>query len=189
MSPIPGRNALNTALSLLVAAALAGCDPGTASTAPGSASGSADAAPPKPRAAIPVPAPREWTPAELASIEKRFGETQVRSSGLRFTVTQPPASPPARPENGQRLVVHYHGTFLDGRVFDSSVQRNAPFRFRVGRGEVIEGWDEAFLDMAVGEKRTIIVPWWLAYGESGRPPVIPPRAALVFEVELLEIRS
>jgi FKBP-type peptidyl-prolyl cis-trans isomerase len=91
------------------------------------------------------------------------------------------------PHIGQELVVNYAGRLLDGTQFDSSYQRGVPFVFPVGVGRVIKGWDEAFLSMRVGEKRTLIIPYWLGYGEKGNPP-IPPKATLIFEVELLEMR-
>lgn len=86
------------------------------------------------------------------------------------------------------MIVHYEGRLLDGTVFDSSYKRGSPFTFRLGLGSVIAGWDEAFLSMTKGEKRTLIVPHWLAYGEKGRPPKIPPNATLIFEVELIDWR-
>jgi peptidylprolyl isomerase len=90
------------------------------------------------------------------------------------------------PPRGTRISAHYTGKFLDGTVFDSSVRRNQVFRFTVGAGEVIEGWDLAFLSMRRGEKRTIVLPPDLAYGSRGAGGVIPPNAWLIFEVELVD---
>ncbi len=123
---------------------------------------------------------------ELALLEQKFPGATVTSSGLRYFVRKEGTGQP--PAWGARVTAHYHGTLLDGRKFDSSYDRGAPFSFRVGAGEVIKGWDEAFAAMKRGERRTLIVPWWLGYGEDGRPPKIPARAVLVFEVELLDYR-
>lgn len=88
---------------------------------------------------------------------------------------------------GKTVEVHYTGWLLDGTQFDSSVG-DAPFTFRLGAGEVIEGWDRGVAGMRVGGKRKLTLPPELAYGARGAPPVIPPNATLVFEVELLAVR-
>ena len=97
-------------------------------------------------------------------------------------------------EDGQIAVVHYTGWLYDetamdnrGQKFDSSVDRGAHFRFPLGKGMVIRGWDEGVIDMKVGEVRELVIPPNLGYGSRGAGSVIPPNSTLVFEVELLEI--
>lgn len=88
---------------------------------------------------------------------------------------------------GKSITVHYTGTLTDGTKFDSSVDRNEPFIFNLGAGQVIQGWDQGFAGMKVGGKRKLTIPASLGYGEAGSPPVIPANATLIFEVELLEV--
>ena len=92
-----------------------------------------------------------------------------------------------KPQNGQTIKVHYEGYLEDGNVFDSSVQRNQPFTFKLGGGNVIQGWDEAFLDISVGDKWTLIIPSELAYGNRAIG-AIPSNSTLIFDVELLEVQ-
>ena len=87
---------------------------------------------------------------------------------------------------GKTVEVHYTGWLIDGKQFDSSVG-GSPFSFRLGAGEVIEGWDRGVLGMKVGGKRKLTLPPELGYGAGGAPPEIPPHATLVFEVELLAV--
>jgi FKBP-type peptidyl-prolyl cis-trans isomerase FkpA len=89
---------------------------------------------------------------------------------------------------GRQVVVHYTGWLTDGSKFDSSLDRNQPFDFALGKGMVIRGWDEGVAGMKVGGKRKLTIPPQLGYGARGAGGVIPPNATLVFEVELLDVR-
>ena len=123
--------------------------------------------------------------ADAAIMRTQYGTAHTNPSGLRYLVRAPGEGQP--PALGTQIAAHYEGFLLDGTKIDSSRDRGEPYVFRVGTGAVIAGWDEAFLTMKKGEKRTLLIPWWLAYGEKGRGS-IPPKGTLRFEVELVEIR-
>jgi FKBP-type peptidyl-prolyl cis-trans isomerase len=89
---------------------------------------------------------------------------------------------------GDVVVVHYIGRLTDGKVFDSSVDRNTPFQFTIGRGEVIRGWDEGLVGMRVGGQRRLVIAPNFAYGDRG-VGTVPPNSTLVFDVQLLEVRK
>jgi peptidylprolyl isomerase len=121
------------------------------------------------------------------------GRTMTTASGLKIIDSK--AGTGATPQPGQTCVMHYTGWLYDehakdhhGTKFDSSVDRNQPFEFQIGRGMVIKGWDEGVATMKVGGKRTLIIPPQLGYGARGAGGVIPPNATLVFDVELLGVK-
>lgn len=94
----------------------------------------------------------------------------------------------AEVKNGDSVEVNYLGTFLDGRKFDSSYDRNQTFNFTVGAGSVIKGWDTGLVGMKVGGKRILVIPADMAYGEMGSPGAIPPNTPLMFQIELVSIK-
>src|SRR5262249_6894721 len=91
-------------------------------------------------------------------------------------------------KDGDTVKVHYTGTLKNGSKFDSSRDRNEPFEFTLGQGKVIKGWDKGVIGMKVGGKRTLTMPSDLGYGDKGSPPKIPPRATLLFDIELIEVK-
>ena len=108
------------------------------------------------------------------------------ASGLQYQDVT--AGNGAEARDGQLAVVHYTGWLTDGTKFDSSRDRGEPFSFPIGAGQVIPGWDEGVAGMKVGGRRKLVIPANLGYGDMGAPPVIPPGATLVFDVELLDLK-
>ena len=108
------------------------------------------------------------------------------ASGLEYIEIE--AGSGTQAEAGKTVSVHYTGKFQDGKVFDSSISRGEPITFQLGKGNVIKGWDEGIALMKVGGKAQLIIPPELGYGERGAGGVIPPKATLVFDVELVDMK-
>ena len=117
------------------------------------------------------------------------GEVQETESGLKIEFVEKPAECEKAVVKGQQLTMHYTGTLEDGTKFDSSRDRNDPFKFQIGIGQVIKGWDEGIIGMCVGEKRKLTIPPHLGYGDQGAGDVIPGGATLYFDIELLGIED
>jgi peptidylprolyl isomerase len=126
------------------------------------------------------------TPANLIAMDN--SENQVTTaSGLKYVEIAEGTG--ETPTPGQTVSVHYTGTLENGQKFDSSRDRNQAFEFQIGEGQVIKGWDEGLSTMKVGGRRKLIIPAELGYGARGAGGVIPPNATLIFEVELLKVKS
>ena len=132
---------------------------------------------PESRVIVPVPSSTETAAASA--------EPPKAPAGLVKEDIKVGTGPAAK--TGDHVIVHYTGTLTDGTKFDSSVDRDEPFAFVLGTGQVIQGWDTGVATMRVGDKARLTIPPELAYGEAGYPGAIPPKATLIFEVELLSI--
>lgn len=123
------------------------------------------------------------------SLEDVAAKEDVKSteSGLRYVDIEQGNG--KIPQPGDTVVVHYTGSLSDGTKFDSSRDRDRPFSFTLGEGQVIQGWEEGIATMQVGGRRQLIIPPELGYGQKGAGGVIPPNATLIFDVELLRISS
>lgn len=121
--------------------------------------------------------------AKMEQLAAGFDKTE---SGLRYKMIQKGEGKKA--EAGKTVSVHYEGSLENGKVFDSSYPRKKPIEFKLGIGQVIEGWDEGIALLQVGDKARFVIPSDLAYGPSGAGGVIPPHATLIFDVELMDVK-
>lgn len=121
-----------------------------------------------------------------AKMEKLAAGFEKTESGLRYQFIQKGSGKQA--ENGKTVSVHYEGSLENGKVFDSSYPRKKPIEFKLGIGQVIEGWDEGIALLKVGDKARFVIPSDLGYGPAGAGGVIPPNATLIFDVELMDVK-
>ncbi len=139
--------------------------------------------------AAPLHAQREKLPMEdVEFVEKKWPTAKRTFTGLRYVILKPGDVSGPMPEKGNEVSVHYKGMLLDGTVFDQS-QPGQPLTMRIGRGNLIEGWEQALQRMHKGEKWILIVPPEMAYGARGKPPTIKRNATLVFEMELVDFKK
>ncbi|MCE7981184.1 MAG: FKBP-type peptidyl-prolyl cis-trans isomerase [Caldilinea sp. CFX5] len=124
--------------------------------------------------------------APAAATKVNDADYQTTASGLKYYDFE--VGTGAAPKQGQQVTVHYTGWLVDGKKFDSSLDRGQPFGFAIGVGQVIRGWDEGVMGMKVGGKRQLVIPPELGYGARGAGGVIPANATLIFEVELLGVK-
>ena len=128
---------------------------------------------------------------DLQTIDKYLAENKIvadtTESGVRIRVTEQGKGP--KPQAGDNIVVHYRGKLLSGEQFDASYDRNEPFTFPVGQGQVIRGWDEGLMQLPKGSKATLYIPSPLAYGAQQRSEVIKPNSILVFDVEVVDVKK
>ncbi len=129
----------------------------------------------------------QLTRDDAALLDRTYPNARITPSGLRY-IMRSPGTGDGTPRIGGEVMVQVAARLLDGTPLENSYQQGTPLKFRIGVGDVLPAWDEAFLAMKKGEKRTLVAPYWLAYGVKGRPPAIPPKSTIIFEVELLNFR-
>jgi len=129
---------------------------------------------------------------DIQKLQSYFEENNIENvksteSGLHYVIHEQGSG--ATPQTGDNITVHYTGKLIDGTKFDSSLDRDEPFSFKVGVGQVIMGWDEGLMELSEGSKATLYIPSTMAYGEKGAGSSIPPNSILIFDVELIKINA
>jgi peptidylprolyl isomerase len=119
-------------------------------------------------------------------VKQQYPQALSTDTGLHYIIENEGTG--TRAGKHRNVSVHYTGMLTDGTVFDSSHKRGQPISFPLGVGKVIKGWDEGIALLNVGGKAKLIIPYFLAYGEQGRPPIIPAKATLIFDVDLVDVK-
>ena len=166
------------ALGVLLALSAAGCNESTEKSS--STSEQTTTATTTPATTTPDPAAAALPGAPGS------GKWHKLASGLQYDDMLVGSGKMAEPS--MNVSIHYTGWLLDGTKFDSSLDRGEPLKFQIAGGQMIQGFDEGVRGMRIGGKRKLRIPWAMAYGEAGRPPVIPPKSDLVFDIELLDVK-
>jgi peptidyl-prolyl cis-trans isomerase A (cyclophilin A) len=125
-------------------------------------------------------------PGFIADVKKAFPKATITASGLAYVIEKEGAGEKATP--GKTVSVHYNLTLADGKKIDASYDRNEPITFPLGQGAVIAGWEEGIALLNKGAKAKLIIPYWLGYGVDGRQPMIPAKATLYFDTEMIDIK-
>ena len=134
----------------------------------------------------PLFAQREkFTPEDLVIVKSKWPEAKRTITGLRYVMLAEGTGDTAR--SGDMVSVVYRGSLINGTVFNEYLDKTKPFSFRLGRGQVVDGWDQGLKLMREGSKMTLIVPYELGYGTRGNPPAVPRETSLVFEIEMVKI--
>jgi peptidylprolyl isomerase len=165
-------------LGLVLALCVPGCKQGTEKS--GSTSEQSTTA-----TATPATTPSEAVPV-LPGAPGSGGKMHKLASGIQYDDLVVGSGKMAEPS--MNVSLHYTGYLMDGTKFDSSLDSGNPLKFQVAGGQMIQGFDEGVRGMRIGGKRKIVIPWSMAYGEAGRPPLIPPKSDLVFDLELLDVK-
>jgi len=130
----------------------------------------------------------QWSEKDAALLARDFAGALETPGGARYYIRRP-GTGTASPQAGQLVTIHYEGRFLfNGQKFDSSSDHGGPYNFAVGRNQALSGWDEALLTMKKGERRTVVLPYWLAYGEKGLRNKVRGKQSVVFDLELVDFR-
>ncbi len=130
----------------------------------------------------------QWSPADAALLAERFPSAIETPNGARYVITKPGAGD-ATPQKGQLVTVDYAARFLlNDEKIDASADHGGPYNFVVGQPNILPGWSDVLHQMRKGERRTIVLPYWLAYGEKGQRGKIPGKVSIVVDVELIDFK-